>query len=49
MKRIVYQTIISRLKEPRKFIQVLFGPRQVGKREISSIVVACDWYRWNTI
>ncbi|MBO7055217.1 MAG: ATP-binding protein [Bacteroidales bacterium] len=39
MKRIVYQTIISRLKEPRKFIQVLFGPRQVGKTTLMTQVL----------
>ena len=30
-KRIHYQVLIKRLKEPRKFIQVIIGPRQVGK------------------
>lgn len=30
-KRKYYNLIISRLNEPRKFIQVLAGPRQVGK------------------
>ena len=30
-KRPYYQHIKTRLNEPRKFIQVLFGPRQVGK------------------
>lgn len=28
------QTVINRLNEPRKFIQVLLGPRQVGKSTI---------------
>ena len=30
-KRSIYHTLISRLNEPRHFIQVLTGPRQVGK------------------
>jgi len=33
-KRTVYQTILERLKEPRKFIQVVMGPRQVGKSTV---------------
>ena len=34
MKRTVYKVVKKRLEEPRKFIQVLFGPRQVGKTTI---------------
>ncbi len=30
-KRYAYKKIFNRLKEPRRFIQVLSGPRQVGK------------------
>ena len=30
-KRAVYQKVRDRIEEPRKFIQVLLGPRQVGK------------------
>ncbi|MCO6493951.1 MAG: AAA family ATPase [Phaeodactylibacter sp.] len=30
-KREQYETLSNRLKEPRRFIQVLNGPRQVGK------------------
>ena len=30
-KRSIYQTLLKRLREPRRFIQVLAGPRQVGK------------------
>jgi len=26
-----YQIIVDRLLEPRKFIQVVMGPRQIGK------------------
>lgn len=29
------QDVIKRLKEPRRFIQVLFGPRQVGKTTLT--------------
>lgn len=31
IQRIYLQEIIKRINEPRKFIQVLYGPRQVGK------------------
>lgn len=30
-KRPIFNTLIARLKEPRKFLQVLAGPRQTGK------------------
>lgn len=30
-KRAIYPILLKRLKEPRRFIQVLAGPRQVGK------------------
>ena len=33
-KRAEYQTIKGRLEEKRKFIQVVMGPRQVGKSTI---------------
>lgn len=33
-KRVVYQTIKSRLEEPRKFIQVVMGARQIGKSTV---------------
>lgn len=33
-KRIEYQTITNRLKEQRKFIQVVMGPRQIGKSTV---------------
>jgi len=33
-KRAVFQTIRKRLEEPRKFIQVVMGPRQVGKSTV---------------
>lgn len=34
-KRPIYQELIQRLNEPRKFIQVLLGPRQVGKTTLA--------------
>lgn len=34
-KRAIFQTILKRLKEPRRYIQVLSGPRQVGKTTLS--------------
>lgn len=33
-QRSEYQTIKSRLSEPRKFIQVIVGPRQIGKSTV---------------
>ena len=33
-KRAEYQVIKERLEEPRMFIQVLMGPRQVGKSTV---------------
>lgn len=34
-----YQTIITRLTEPRRFIQVIMGPRQVGKTTLTHQVI----------
>lgn len=34
-KRAIYKVFLSRLKEPRKFIQVLLGPRQIGKTTLA--------------
>ena len=34
-KRQAFQTLLGRLKEPRRFIQVLAGPRQTGKTTIA--------------
>lgn len=31
IQRSYYEPIIKRLNEPRKFIQIIEGPRQVGK------------------
>ena len=38
-KRHVYQTLLSRLQEPRRFIQILSGPRQTGKTILSRQVM----------
>ena len=34
-KRPLFQQLMKRLQEPRKFIQVLLGPRQVGKTTLA--------------
>ncbi len=34
MQRIYYQTIIERINEPRRCIQIIEGPRQVGKSTV---------------
>jgi predicted AAA+ superfamily ATPase len=34
-KRDIFDSLVKRLKEPRKFIQVLLGPRQVGKTTLA--------------
>lgn len=33
-KRSVYETIRKRLEEPRRFVQVIMGPRQIGKSTV---------------
>ncbi len=38
-KRPIYKEIIKRLKEPRRFIQVLSGPRQTGKTTLAHQVM----------
>ena len=35
MKRPIFNHLLQRLREPRKFIQVLLGPRQVGKTTLA--------------
>lgn len=35
-KRPIFQQFLKRLREPRRFIQVLLGPRQVGKTTLAS-------------
>ncbi|MGD2100563.1 MAG: ATP-binding protein, partial [Desulfobacterales bacterium] len=39
-KRSIYKVLISRLGEPRRFIQVLSGPRQAGKTTLAQQVMA---------
>ena len=34
-----YQQVVDRLKEPRKLIQAIYGPRQVGKTTVVSQVL----------
>ena len=34
-QRLICRTLVSRLKEPRRFLQVLAGPRQVGKTTLA--------------
>ena len=34
-KRPIYKKIAGRITEPRKFIQVLYGPRQTGKTTLA--------------
>lgn len=38
-KRAAFQTLMKRLQEPRRFIQVLAGPRQTGKTTIAQQVM----------
>lgn len=38
-KRIHFQELIKRLKEPKRFIQVITGPRQVGKTTLVQQVI----------
>ncbi len=39
-KRPVFELLINRLREPRRFIQTLIGPRQVGKTTLATQVAA---------
>ena len=38
-KRPIYKTIVQRMSEPRRFIQVLSGPRQTGKTTLAHQVL----------
>ncbi len=38
-KRDVFPVVLKRLKEPRRFLQVLIGPRQVGKTTLARQVI----------
>jgi hypothetical protein len=35
----LYSQLLSRIREPRRFIQVLAGPRQVGKTTLARQVI----------
>jgi len=39
-KRPIYTTILKRITEPRRFIQVLLGPRQTGKTTLAQQLIA---------
>jgi predicted AAA+ superfamily ATPase len=39
-RRPAFQTILSRVSEPRRFIQILAGPRQTGKTTLAQQVIA---------
>lgn len=39
-ERPYFQQLIAHLKEPRSFIQVIMGPRQVGKTTLINQVLA---------
>ncbi len=42
-RRPILSTILARLQEPRRFIQVLAGPRQSGKTTLArQVLAACD-------
>ena len=34
-RRNMFHTLLTRMKEPRRFLQVLAGPRQVGKTTLA--------------
>lgn len=38
-KRTAFHILLKRIQEPRRFIQVLAGPRQVGKTTIARQVM----------
>lgn len=40
MRRAQVDTLLRRLREPRRFLQVLAGPRQVGKTTIARTALA---------
>ncbi len=43
-KRPVFKTLAKRLSEPRRFIQVLSGPRQTGKTTLARQLMAESQY-----
>jgi predicted AAA+ superfamily ATPase len=43
-RRPVFDLVLKRLREPRRFVQVLAGPRQVGKTTLAlQVLDALDW------
>ena len=49
-KRSEYQIIKSRLEEPRRFIQVIMGPRQVGKSTVNeAFAKRFEVYYWREL
>lgn len=39
-RRLIFKEILNRLSEPNLFIQVLVGPRQVGKTTLAQQIMA---------
>lgn len=48
LKRSQYQTVMQHLSEPRKFIQVIMGLRQVGKTTLVKQVLADMIYTYRS-
>ena len=46
LQRSYFETVISRLNEPRKFIQIIEGPRQVGKSTLIKQVLKQTSLPW---
>ena len=38
-RRFIYHGVIQRMREPRKFLQVLSGPRQAGKTTLAQQIM----------
>ena len=47
-ERPLVRQIVARLKEPRRFVQVVMGPRQVGKTTMLKQALAAADSRWTT-
>lgn len=39
IKRLIFNTLLTRFHEPRRFIQALLGPRQVGKTTLAQQII----------
>ena len=44
-KRPIYALLLRRLREPRRFLQVLAGPRQVGKTTLAKLAFPRAMYQ----